>query len=148
MISLQFTGTNQAGQLGIGCGWTQQFGDDLQPLDFGIRFIPELMDVGGKHSCFASTNGSMVCFGSNGIGQVQYVFTVNVRMLGYLRSFYFHQLGYGDTVNRPKCGTEYADISSLPAIDLGPNFDIAQIMAMKYHTCALSTNDELKCWGE
>ena len=62
------TGNNVYGQ--IGCEWTQQFGDDLPALEFGNGFVPEMMGMGEFHSCFVSTNGSMVCFGRNNYGQV------------------------------------------------------------------------------
>ena len=58
------------------------------------------------------------------------------------------QLGYGDEEDRGKCGTAYQNISDLVAIDFGSNFDIAQIQMMQSHSCVLSTNEELKCWGK
>ena len=57
----------------------------------------------------------------------------------------FHQLGYGDSVNRGGCS---AEISTLPPVDLGTDFHIAQIAMMGSHSCALSTEDDLKCWGK
>ena len=48
-----------------------QFGDSLPILDFGTGFVPEHMGLGQYHSCFVSTNGSVVCFGENDRGQVQ-----------------------------------------------------------------------------
>ena len=63
-------GQNTDGQLGIGCGWTQQFGDNLPTLEFPPDFVPQFMGLGGRHSCFVSTNGFMVCTGANGNGQV------------------------------------------------------------------------------
>ena len=35
-----------------------------------MNFIPDIIGLGGFHSCFVSTNGSMICFGINGYGQV------------------------------------------------------------------------------
>ena len=145
VMSLQFTGRNDYGQLGIDCQWTEQFGDDLPALDFSDGFNPKLMALGGYHSCFVSTNGSMICFGDNQYGQVLLrSMLVDVDLF----SLYFLQLGYGDTVGRGGCGTDYEDISDLSAVDLGSNFQIAQIQMMHDHGCALSTSDELKCWGK
>ena len=70
LISPQCTGDNDDGQLGIGCLWTRQFGDDLPALDFGNEFIPKMMGLGYGHSCFVSTKWSMICFGVNSVGQV------------------------------------------------------------------------------
>ena len=36
----------------------------------------------------------------------------------------------------------------LPTVDLGRDFQIAQIMIMLRQGCALSSEDELKCWGK
>ena len=118
-------GRGDYGQLGIGCGWTQQFGDDLPTLKFAFDFVPQLMGLGRYHSCFVSTNGFMVCTGNNAFGQ----------------------LGYGDTVYRGVCGSTYESLSALEVVNLGQNFEIAQIQIMMWHGCALSSLDELKCWG-
>ena len=69
-VLCQFAGRNDFGQLGIGCEWTEEFGDSLTTLDFGTDLIPEIMQFGNRHSCFVSTIGSMVCFGKNNYGQV------------------------------------------------------------------------------
>lgn len=67
------------------------------------------------------------------------------RRCGVLFPFW-HQLGYEDTENRGGCGDE--SISDLVTVDLGTDFQIVQIQMMFHHGCALSTNDELKCWGK
>ena len=64
-----FTGNDDYGQLGH-CGWTQQFGVALLSLEFGNGFVPEFMGMGEYHSCFVSTDWSMICFGRNNYGQV------------------------------------------------------------------------------
>ena len=63
-------GWNGHGQLGIGCEWTEQFGDALPTLTFGTGFVPQSMGLGCCHSCFVSMNATMVCFGLNSKGQV------------------------------------------------------------------------------
>ena len=64
-----FTGSDGYGQLGH-CGWTNDFGGALPTLEFGNGFVPEFMGMGGYHSCFVSTDWSMICFGWNSRGQV------------------------------------------------------------------------------
>ena len=118
-------GLNEYGQLGIGCGWTEQFGDNLPILEFPSDFVPQFMGLGGAHSCFVSMNASLICIGNNEFGQ----------------------LGYGDTDHRGECGSDHESLSSFPTVDLGLGFEIAQIQMMGSHGCALSTNEELKCWG-
>ena len=37
--------------------------------------------------------------------------------------------------------------NTLHAIDLGPDFNVDHMSCGQWHTCALSTNNELKCFG-
>ena len=145
-IPFKFIGRNFYGQLGIGCGWTEQFGDDLPTLDFADGFIPEMMALGEYHSCFVSGNGSVVCFGRNQYGQVR-AYCVAVHFWYSVR-FLYPQLGYGDIENRGICNSSYEHIHDLPTVDLGAGFRVAQIMGLYRHNCALSTKQELKCWGK
>ena len=77
-----FTGRDDYEQLGR-CGWTNQFGDALPTLEFGNGFVPEFMGMGGLHSCFVSTDWSMICFGWNDFGQVQVLhFIISFELFG------------------------------------------------------------------
>ena len=105
-----------------------------------------MMALGAYHSCFVSTNGSVVCFGWNQYGQVR-VHCVVVHFWYSVRCLY-PQLGYGDTVDRGGCNSTDELINKFSPVNLGDGFRVAQIMAMFYHICALSTSDELKCWGK
>ena len=105
-----------------------------------------MMALGGAHSCFVSINGSVVCFGWNEYGQVR-VYCVAVHFWYSVR-FLYPQLGYGDIDDRGICNSGNEQIINLSLVDLGEGFRVAQIMAMFYHNCALSTSDELKCWGK
>ena len=58
------------------------------------------------------------------------------------------QLGYGDTIPRGGCHSQYEQISNLTPFNLGASFWVVQIMALEDRNCALSKNDELKCWGK
>ena len=105
-----------------------------------------MMALGEYHSCFVSSNGSMVCFGENEYGQVR-VYCVVVYLWYSVRLLY-PQLGYEDTDDRGICDSTYEQISNLTVVNLGASFHVAQSMGMRDHNCALSTNDELKCWGK
>ena len=105
-----------------------------------------MMALGWAHSCFVSTNGSVVCFGRNEYGQVR-VYCV-ADYFWYSVRFSYPQLGYGDTVDRGICDSGNEQITNLSPVNLGDDFRVAQIMAMYCHNCALSTSDELKCWGK
>ena len=73
--------------------------------------------AGGFHTCAILNDNSVKCWGYNGNGQ----------------------LGYGDTRNR----------NSPPAnsINLGEGQTAKQIIAGNSHTCAIVSDDSVKCWG-
>eukprot|EP01084_Bolivina_argentea_P261831 442629_1 len=55
------------------------------------------------------------------------------------------QLGYGDTNNRGDGPGEMGN--ALLEVDLGTGFNVTDIVAGGYHTCAVSTLNKIKCWG-
>ena len=65
MVSLFLSCRNSYGQLGVGCTSTAS-GVTPTSIDFGTDFVPKMMGLGGYHSCFVSTNGTMKCIGLNG----------------------------------------------------------------------------------
>eukprot|EP01084_Bolivina_argentea_P138150 243288_1 len=79
--------------------------------------------TGGYHTCAMSTVNPLKCWGWNGYGQ----------------------LGYEDTNQRGDGAGEMGN--NLPEVDLGTGFNVTDIAAGDYHTCALSTLNTVKCWG-
>eukprot|EP01083_Nonionella_stella_P049024 130763_1 len=100
-----------------------QMGDLLNTIDLGTNFIPTQIVAGQSHTCALSQSNTMKCWGTNAAGQ----------------------LGYGDQEARGWGPGQMGD--SLNTIDLGTNFIVTQIVAGRYHTCALSRNKTVKCWG-
>eukprot|EP01083_Nonionella_stella_P198960 730038_1 len=98
-------------------------GDYLPQVDLGVNFNVTQIVAGGYHTCALSDNNAIKCWGYNSYGR----------------------LGYGDTINRGDNANEMGDY--LPQVDLGVNFNVTQIVAGYYHTCALSDNNAIKCWG-
>ena len=85
--------------------------------------------TGTKHSCAILSNGSVKCWGYNANGE----------------------LGLGDTKTRGTEGKEMG--SNLPVIDLGINTDNTKytaywLSAGDSHTCAILSDESLKCWGK
>eukprot|EP01083_Nonionella_stella_P220074 787769_1 len=74
--------------------------------------------MGKYYTCVVSTSNEVKCWGINDNAQ----------------------LGLGDTTLRP-------NVTELSAIDLGTDFSTIQIAAGNVHTCALSTDNKVKCWG-
>jgi len=92
-------------------------------IDFGDDFTPNQISCGYIHCCTASTEKTSKCWGAN----------------------YDGRLGIGD---RAKRGGDMGDLgNNLPIIDWGTLFEIEMIAAGYDHTCALSTNHEIKCIG-
>ncbi len=126
--SIKCWGDNEYGQLGYGDtnnkgDNTNEMGDFLSTVDLGSNFMVAQIALGDYHSCALSTSQSIKCWGRNSEGQ----------------------LGYGDTNNRGGNANEMGGF--LLTVDLGSNFMVAQIALGYYHSCALSTNYSIKCWG-
>eukprot|EP01083_Nonionella_stella_P213136 768969_1 len=121
-------GRNNAGQLGIGDmndrgDEANEMGDNLLEIDLGSSFIPMQITAGSQHTCALSKTNKVKCFGLNSDGQ----------------------LGLGDTSSRGFEPNQMGD--ALLDIDLGSNFEPMQIDAGYSYTCALSRNNEVKCFG-
>ena len=93
------------------------------PIDFGDNFTPKQLSCGYIHCCTASTQQTSKCWGAN----------------------YDGRLGLGDTITR---GTAVGEMgNNLPILNWGTHFAVEQIACGFDHTCALSTNHEVKCIG-
>jgi len=122
-------GYNGQGQLGyesttqLGDS-TAEMGDALAAVDLGDDFDAVQLACGFYFTCARSSEGDLKCWGQGANGQ----------------------LGQGDTQNRGDGTGEMGD--SLFAIRLGDGFTASSVTTGYYHTCAVSTDNELKCWGE
>eukprot|EP01083_Nonionella_stella_P068483 181840_1 len=122
-------GRNEKGQLGyehtnnIGDG-PNEMGDDLPIVDLGSSFIPMQIETGHWHTCAVSTAYKAKCWGNSQYGQ----------------------LGYSDRLTRGSSANQMGD--KLPEIDLGSNFEVQNIIPGRYYTCAVSTTNKVKCWGQ
>ena len=94
---------------------------DVLQVTFTVLNPPEMVSSGGAHTCAVMTNSNLKCWGSGAVGQ----------------------LGNGATDNK---SSTPVDVHT-SAMDSNPLSDIASVSAGEYHTCALTTNSNLKCWG-
>eukprot|EP01083_Nonionella_stella_P315793 1141721_1 len=106
-------------------------GDDLLEIDLGSFTTPIPTTTTSQNPSISTNDPStsptkpnkVKCFGWNSNGQ----------------------LGQGDTNNRGDEANEMGDY--LLEIELGASFKPTQVVAGWYHTCALSTNNTVKCFG-
>lgn len=116
-------GDSQSGRLGYSVG--EDIGDDEAPGSVGVVILGgtvEQLAVGDQHNCAVLEGGTLRCWGLNFEGNV---------------------LGYGDIGN---VGDDEIP-SSVGDVFFGKETLIAQVSAGFTHTCALSTLDEVFCWG-
>ncbi|CAE7632291.1 UVR8, partial [Symbiodinium necroappetens] len=93
-------------------------------VDLGTGVKVRQVSNGYQHRCALLQDGAVKCWGWNDNGQ----------------------LGLGDSQTRGRGGdSDMGD--NLPAIDLGADFTVSQLTAGIFHTCALSSDGEVKCWG-
>ena len=128
-------GDNDFGELGLGISTERigristEMGDNLDFVNLGnnitvIQVATGGSDIGGSHTCALLSNQQIKCWGSNAFGQ----------------------LGRGDSsIFIGKIPGDMGE--SLPFVDLGNNINATQITTGGFHTCALLSNQEIKCWG-
>jgi len=88
-------------------------------INFGSPFIVDRVFAGYNHSCAVSTDGNARCWGLNTFGQ----------------------LGYGNTEDFSASSNFGNDV------DLGTGFVVDDGGVGRYHSCFLSTNHSVKCFG-
>jgi alpha-tubulin suppressor-like RCC1 family protein len=121
--SVMCWGSNDYGQLGY--GHKLQIGDDDMPFTAGYvntGTVPIAQLTGGyAHSCAVTVNGSVMCWGYNSNGQ----------------------LGYGHINN---IGDNELPVSA-GYVRLPGGISVTQVVAGAFHSCALSSNGSVACWG-
>jgi alpha-tubulin suppressor-like RCC1 family protein len=116
------------GELGLGDTQTRgdhpnELGSFLPFIDLGRTFLPTDVAVGTASACAVSSDFRLKCWGRNLSGE----------------------LGLGDIETRGDTAGEMGD--ALPAVDLGTGVKVSQVALGESHTCALTTDGKIKCWG-
>jgi alpha-tubulin suppressor-like RCC1 family protein len=126
--SLKCWGFNADGHLGIGTVETMgdgpnEMGDNLPVVSFGGGKKVVTMAGGDGHICASLDDGSVRCWGWNGLGQ----------------------LGLGDTMDRGN--TPASTPEKLPPVSLGLEITADSITSGEHASCAVLSGGSLKCWG-
>jgi len=133
-VAAKCWGLNAQGQLGqgvttpsLGSG-LNQMGNQLAVINLGTGRTASTLAAGSFHVCALLDNNQVKCWGNNSSGE----------------------LGLGSTASRGRSITEMGD--SLPAVDLGSDangvaYTAQRITAGAAHSCALLSNNQVKCWG-
>ncbi len=115
---------------GLGLGDRKNRGDEPDEMGSRLPVVALGKDkhatalvAGAFHTCAMLVDGSVKCWGLNGIGQ----------------------LGLGDTRSRGDDPDEMGD--DLPVVDLGEGMMTTYLAAGTYHTCAWLNDSIVKCWG-
>jgi len=135
-LSMQHTikcfGYNSNGQLGyndveVRGDAANEMGTNLTVVDLVSTFVPVDIAVGSFHSCVLSAAGTIKCFGKNDK----------------------LQLGDATLANTNSRGDSSGEVSSnwTSVVDLGVGFVATQLCTGSLHTCALSANGTVKCFG-
>jgi alpha-tubulin suppressor-like RCC1 family protein len=154
-------GDNTFGQLGIGENSYHTITVDVQNLSSGVIAI----SANDFNTCAITTIGGVKCWGANWTGQLgdgtTNGSTTPVDVVGLTNSVVAVSIGESHTCaltssGGVKCwgansagqlGNGTTDNSSTPVDVVGLSSGVAAITAGYNHTCALTNNGGVKCWG-
>jgi len=119
-------GLNDNGQLGQGDKMNRadnagEMGENLPPINLGTGKTAKGISVGAFHVCALLNDNTVKCWGDGGA------------------------LGRGDTVDRGDDLGEMGD--ALPTVDLGTGKSAKAIAVAGVYSCAILSDDTVKCWG-
>jgi len=156
-------GENEVGQLGTGTDLEySKMPVEVSGLASGVM---ELATGGGKHSCVIRTGGEVKCWGANWYGQLGDGSTNNSNVpvevdgleggvIGLATNMYHTCVLTGNGGVKCWGGNEYGQLgdgtmnsSSLPLDVVGLTSGITALAAGEEHTCALTLDGRVKCWG-
>ena len=128
MGALKCWGYNDNGQLGYGDTVNRgdvggQMGDYLPFIDIGTGRIVIDFNVGLDHACVILDNSKIVCWGSNGSGQLG---------VGNMDTIGDEMYEMGDNLT-------FTDVGSIPPTNIFLGLDFS---------CVLLNDNTYKCWGE
>ena len=158
-------GANVLGQLGDG----NAPNNSSTPVDVaGLTSGVAVVSAGGRHACALTTTGGVKCWGQNGLGNLGDgnapddsdtpvdvsgltsgvadvsaggAHTCAVTTAGGVKCWGFNCIGKLGDGNAPNDSSTPVDVSGLTS-------GVADVSAGAFHTCAVTTADGVKCWGQ
>ena len=164
--SLKCWGYNGWGQLGNGNNYTDQ--NSPQSVNFSSGRTVTQIAAGERHTCAILDNGSINCWGGNGMGQLGIGSVAN-----YRNTPQWISIGSGRTAVSIVAGGHYTcavlDNGALKcwgansrgqlglgsnvhretpqSVDVGTSRTVVEVIAGGEHTCAILDDESLYCWG-
>ena len=114
-----YTAQGDYGDSSIGDSTTDV--NNLTAINFGTGLTPKTIDVGRDHACAILSDDSLKCWGDNDTGE----------------------LGINSSADQGNTDTSTGD--NLPTAILGST--VKQVSAGSDYTCAILSNNRIKCWG-
>lgn len=121
-------GLNTSAQLGLGHllnigDSPAEMGNSLPYVDLGANQTVSKLACGSNHTCALLDNKKIKCWGYNWYGQ----------------------LGYNSSTSVGSSSNQMGE--NLPYVNVGTGLTVLDVKAGGAHTCALLSNNSVKCWG-
>lgn len=152
-------GNNSAGQLGDGTTDSRSTPEYVSGLTSGVSAIV----AGWEHTCVRTNVGEVKCWGKNSAGQLgdgttgQHAAPVLINGLhvSAIAAGYYHTCAQtvGGTLmcwgnnSSGQLGDGTTNQRNLPEPVSGDTSDVKELAAAQDHTCALTVDHGVKCWG-
>jgi len=157
-------GNNLQGQLGNGSRLSSPWPVNVLGVSTDIASVA----VGNGHTCAASVDGRAFCWGWNGLGQLGDGSSTNrstpvavanlVRgevvdlTVGAAHSCILTRSGgvkcWGDNLLGQLGDGSSQQVHPLPSSVVSLETDVVSVAAGSYHTCAVTAEGDVKCWGQ
>ena len=138
---LKCWGHNLYGQLGLGDenhrgDAANEMGNSLPPVDLGTGVTAKVVVAAYGHTCAILSNDQLKCWGSNGHGQ-----------LGWPHDGFIIELNTGNSANEMGDNLLPINLGTEDGTDASTPLTVKSIALGDFHTCAILSNDRVKCWG-
>lgn len=108
----------------------------------GLRGKAKSISAGALHSCAVLMDGTAQCWGYGNDAQLG----DGIERVIYASNSYVYESVRGHAA---RLRADQLHVSSLPVfVKLPPNFKAKKISGKVYHSCALSEDDRVYCWGK